>query len=153
MLCLVLLTSPAMAHKVVLFAWVENGMIHAEAGFGSKRPAQKCIVQAYTADKNMVYQGITDEQGQLSFPIPLPIVSDLALKLVAGTGHLGQWVIPENELKTEPPTDELSKKMAEKEKLEKPPSLYRILAGIGLIFGLALMVRWMKLRQTKANHD
>ncbi len=155
MVILILLTLPfhPMSHKVIVFDWVENGMINVEAGFGSKRPAQKCTVKAYNSDEKIVYQGITDEQGLLSFPIPESAPSDLVLKLEAGTGHAGQWTIPENELISEPSKSELTEKMVEKEKLEKAPTLHRIMAGIGLIFGLALMVRQIKKRRTKANHD
>nr|NJM02572.1 hypothetical protein [Desulfobacula sp.] len=42
--------SPALAHKVILFAWVEDGMIHTESSFAGERKARDCplIVQDET---------------------------------------------------------------------------------------------------------
>ena len=149
MLTLMGTPAPALAHKVILFAWVEDGQIHAQASFGSKRPAMNCTIQAFDQDHTRLFEGKTDDRGELSFAVPAGLSSDLVLKLDAGTGHSAAWTIPAAEL-TEPATPgDLEDKMTQKENLEKGPSFFRITAGILLIFGLAWIARRVKQKRTE----
>ncbi len=100
----------------------------------------------------LVHQGVTDTQGLYSFKLPEHPDSDLIIELNAGTGHSGQWTLPENELAQNPTPENLERKMAEKESLEKSPSLARIAAGVGVIFGLAFVAGWVKKRKRSANN-
>jgi len=147
--CLFIFISPAMAHKVIVFAWAEAGMIHIESSFGSNRPAKNCTLEIKTLDGTMVHQGITDNQGLHSFKIPDFQDSDLIVYLNAGPGHSGRWTIPKTELVGETTPEKIEKKMAEKQSLEKGPSSVRIISGIVIIFGLALVGAWIKKKQSK----
>ena len=145
-------STSALAHKVIVFAWVEQGRIHVEGSFGSDQPAKNCDIKVTGLNKVLVHQGITDAQGRYSFALPKNLDSDLVIEMNAGPGHLGHWTISKDELGAEPTPENLEKKMAEKQSLEKNPSLARIAAGIALIFGLAFSANWIKRRKRKGHN-
>jgi nickel transport protein len=135
------------AHKVVVFAWVEQGRIHVEGSFGSHQPAKNCSIKVTGLNKVLVHQGITDAQGRYSFALPKNLDSNLLIEMNAGPGHLGHWTIPKDELGAEPTPENIEKKMVEKQSLEKNPSLARITSGIALIFGVAFVAGWIKRKK------
>ncbi|MBU1344304.1 MAG: hypothetical protein KKE44_24480 [Proteobacteria bacterium] len=141
---LMLPASPASAHKVIIFAWVEDGMIHTESSFGSKRKAKDSIITVMDEKGLMVHQGKTDQDGKYSFKIPDHIQSDLILNLTAGTGHQAQWKLSRDELKIPPSQKDIQAAMKEKETLEESPSVFKIIGGIAIIFLLALAVKFSK---------
>lgn len=147
-----MMSSTSEAHKVIVFAWVEQGRIHVEGSFGSDRPAKNCEIKVTGLNKVLVHQGITDAQGRYSFALPKTLDSDLVIEMNAGPGHLGHWTIPKDELGAKPTPENIEKKMAEKQSLEKNPSLARIAAGIALIFGLAFLAAWIKRRKRKGQN-
>jgi len=140
-------STSALAHKVIVFAWVELGQIHVEGSFGSDRPAKNCVIKVTDSNKNLVHQGVTDAQGQYFFALPDTRDSDLLVELNAGTGHSGHWTLTKDELGVAPTPKSLGEKMAQKQDLEKNPSLVRILSGIMVIFGLAFAATWIKKRK------
>lgn len=147
LLVLCLGAGPALSHKVITFAWVEDGQVRVEAGFGKGRPARSCEVLVLDSEGSRVAQGKTDDQGAWSFPVPDPVTSGLEVLLNAGAGHKGKWTIPVEELRTAEnraasdananDTSTISAGLKEKQALEKGPSLGRILLGIGIICLLA----------------
>jgi len=148
---LIMSSTIALAHKVIVFAWVEQGNIHIEGSFGSNRPAKNCLITVTNPKGILIHQGITDSQGLYSFSLPDNLDSDLIVGLNAGPGHLGSWTIPENELVAKPSPENLKKKMAEKQLIEKDPSLARIAGGIAVIFGLAFVAVRIKKRKSDAS--
>jgi nickel transport protein len=145
----------AYAHRVIFFAWLENGYIHAEGSFPGKKKAQNCKIIVSDEQNRIIHEGITDEQGFYSFKIPDGVDSDLILTLKAGEGHQGEWRITKAEL-TEHSSSEITEKAEEsdRERAEKKvesnaPSTLKIIAGIALIFFLAGMAKLL-LRKKKA---
>ena len=158
------------AHKVVVFGWVEDGRIHVEAGFGSGRPAKNCKVDILDPAGSKAASGRTDMSGKFSCDLPGHAACDLTIRLDAGTGHLGQWVIkkeewmkPAGELDAGskdsagqkpdnqhagPEAQDLSQSEASPEetfrKMEAQPSWGTILTGVGIIFGLAFSAAFMR---------
>ena len=147
-----MMSSTSEAHKVIVFAWVEQGRIHVEGSFGSHQPAKNCSIKVTGLNKVLVHQGITDAQGTYSFALPKTLDSDLLIEMNAGPGHLGHWTLSKDELTAEPTPENIEKKMAQKQSLEKKPSLARIAAGIALIFGLAFLATWIKRRKRKGHN-
>lgn len=143
-ICAVIFINPAFAHKVIIFAWVEDGIIHTQSSFGSNRKAKGCAITVVDEKGRVVHNGLTDPEGNYSFKIPESVDSDLILALEAGVGHKGQWKIPKQELVAESSEQDIPSVMEEKEKLEKGPSLLKIIAGIAIIFFLALGIRFFK---------
>jgi len=134
----------AFAHKVIIFAWVEDGMIYTQSSFGSKRKAKDCVITVIDGKGMVIHKGQTDQEGNYSFKIPEKADSDLILKLDAGTGHQAQWKISKNEFVTDYSENDIQAAMKEKEKLEESPSIFKIVGGIGIIFMLALAVKFFK---------
>lgn len=139
------------AHKVIVFAWVEDGMIYTESSFGSKRKAKDCALIVVDEKGTVVHEGKTDDQGEYGFKIPDHIKSDLVIHLKAGTGHSATWRLPYNELVTPVDEEKLAASMKEKQKIESGPSLLKIISGIGIIFLLAFFVTFF--RKKKTTHD
>jgi len=137
------------AHKVIIFAWVENGMIFSESHFGSKKEAKNCNITVMNGEGEFVLKGKSDNQGKYSFKIPENIKSGLVLNLDAGTGHKAHWKISENELGNNPSDDNIKTAMETKAKLEENPSLYKTVKGIGIIFLLAMVLKFFKKGRKK----
>jgi len=129
--------SSALAHRVLLFAWVEGGMVYVEAGFGSDKPAKNCELTAFDTNQTMVFTGKTDEAGHLSFKVPRDYTSDMFLELNAGPGHKGRWTLTNEEFTAAAPFVD-SKTSPVHQALEKGADPMKIFAGIGVIFALAL---------------
>jgi len=136
--------SIAFAHKVIIFVWVEGGMIYTESSFGSKKKAKNCVIKVINEKGVVIHTAKTDPKGNYSFKIPENIDSDLILKLEAGAGHLGQWKILKDELVSEPSEQDISTAMKKKENLEKKPSIFKIFTGILIIFLLAMALKFLK---------
>ncbi len=66
----------AHAHKVIIFAWVEDGMIFSESHFGSKREAKNCSIRVMNGKGLLVHEGKTDNQGKYSFKIAITIFNN-----------------------------------------------------------------------------
>ena len=88
--------TPADAHRVNVFAWVEGNTIYTTSKFSGGRVAQKSLIEVYDSRKNLLLSGHTDATGAFSFPIPK--IDDLEIVLEAGTGHRGTWKINKNEI-------------------------------------------------------
>ncbi len=142
----------AQAHKVVLFGWVEAGNINIEAGFGGKRTAKNCVIKAFDTDHTLIYEGKTDDKGRHVFKIPPSFSSDMLLELEAGTGHKGSWTIQADEFTAVSNADSVqeSKKVSPVGKGIDP---LKIIAGLSVIFGLALVVKLMKARLKGGKDD
>jgi len=148
LIILILVPSLTYAHKVIIFAWVENGMIYSESSFGSNRKAVNSKIIVEDESGNVIHEGKTDTNGDYAFKIPNNVDSDLILKLDAGTGHKGSWKISKEEYKKLPSQTDLESIIKEKEVLEKSPSLIKIVSGIILIFLIAFGLKIVKRKRT-----
>lgn len=165
---LILFPLAAQAHRVIVFAWVEEGQIHVKGSFGKDRPAMNSKIELVTPEEVVLAQTTTDKKGMAVFALPQSIDSDLTVQLEAGPGHQGHWTLSQDELlaglpaKTPSQTPEQTSAAPEKETrvdtsheqeiedLEAGPSPYRIAGGIGLIFVLAFGVQTLKRRKAGA---
>jgi nickel transport protein len=82
-----LLFSPGVAfsHKVNLFAYQEDGNIFTESYFGDGTPCRGAAVRASDENGTVVAEGITDEEGNFSFPYGQG--GKLRIVLRASMGH------------------------------------------------------------------
>ena len=90
------ISSPAIAHKVTIFAWVEGDTVYTQSKFGGGRKAKHAVVEVYDAKGDKLLDGKTDENGEFSFKLPKK--AELKIVLLAGTGHRGEWRIPLKEI-------------------------------------------------------
>ena len=87
---------PAFAHKVIIFAWVEGDTVFTESKFSGGKKAINAQVQVFDREDKQLLEGKTNNKGEFSFKIPK--LTDLRIVLTAGTGHKGEWTIPESEI-------------------------------------------------------
>lgn len=90
------LTGTAMAHKVMVFAWVEGDTVYGESKFSGGTRAKGAQVIVLNAEGEELLQTRTDENGEFSFKVPEN--TELLIKLNAGMGHQAEWTIPLEEL-------------------------------------------------------
>ena len=89
-------TGPVMAHRAIIFAWVEGEKIFTESKFSSGRPVNQGDIIVSDLEGNQLLKGKSDDQGKFSFIIPKKTAMKIVLR--AGTGHRGEWVIPLKEI-------------------------------------------------------
>ncbi len=85
-----------MAHRAIIFAWVEGEKIFTESKFSGGRPVKQGDIIVYDLEGNQLLKGKTDDQGEFSFVIPKKTAMKIVLQ--AGMGHRGEWVIPLKEI-------------------------------------------------------
>ena len=61
LLVIIISTSPAVAHKVNIFAWVDGDRIYTESKFSGGRRAKNATVEVYDNQGNRLLEGKTDE--------------------------------------------------------------------------------------------
>ena len=156
---------PALAHKVMIFAWVEGDTVFTESKFSGGKKAINAPVVIFDKDGKKLLEGKTDNKGEFSFKIPK--LTDLRIVLNAAMGHKAEWTVPESEIRevgnivekksaqvSGPIGIGLSKEEVKKivedsldkklrpivrmmtESKNNEPSLTEIIGGIGYIFGL-----------------
>lgn len=88
--------TPAFAHKVTIFAWVEGDTIYTQSKFSGGKKAKGSLVTVFDMQGNRLLEGTTDEKGEFSFKIPKK--TGLKVVLKASMGHMAEWKIPVEEM-------------------------------------------------------
>ena len=88
---------PALAHKVMIFAWVEGDTVFTESKFSGGKKVIHAPVVIFDKDGKKLLEGKTDNKGEFSFKIPK--ISDLRIVLNATMGHKAEWTVPESEVR------------------------------------------------------
>ncbi len=88
--------TPALAHKVTIFAWVEGDTVHTQSKFSGGKKAKGAPVTVFDTEGNKLIEGKTDKNGEFSFKIPKK--SGLKVVLHAAMGHAAEWIIPVEEI-------------------------------------------------------
>jgi nickel transport protein len=94
---LVLIGAPCLAHKVIIFAWIEGDRVFTESKFSGGRKAASAKVTVFDREGTQLLEGKTDEKGEFSFKVPK--LTDLRIILTAGAGHRAEWTITESEIR------------------------------------------------------
>ncbi len=95
-LMMVVFITPALAHKVRVFAMVEGDLIKGYGYFSKSSRAQNCPVDFFGPKGEKMGRATTDQQGNFSFKPK--IKCDHRLVLNAGEGHQGEFLIQAAEL-------------------------------------------------------
>jgi nickel transport protein len=90
-------TTPALAHRVLVFAYAEGDTIHTESKFIPNTPMRqgKILVLDQKTGK-VLLTGQTDDQGKFSGKIPAEAAAqklDLMIVAEAAMGHRGEWLL------------------------------------------------------------
>jgi nickel transport protein len=88
---------PALAHRVLIFAYAEGDTIRTESKFVPNDPVRqgKILVIDQKTGKELL-TGQTDNQGKFFFKIPAEAVAqkmDLKIVVEAAMGHRGEWLL------------------------------------------------------------
>jgi nickel transport protein len=89
------LTTPALAHRVLIFAFTEGDMVHTESKFVPNTPVKqgKILVLDAKSDKELL-TGQTDDKGKFSFKMPPEAQkADLKIVIEASMGHRGEFLL------------------------------------------------------------
>jgi len=131
-------TSPVWAHKVYVFAWVENGTVYTESNFGGHHPVHGGAIKVVDQKGQVLLQGKTDDHGKFNFAVPSKVTSDLLIKLDATMGHQAHWTLTRAELTAtgEKAKKELNQAMKEKAVVEAGPSMAAVATGMAVIFSI-----------------
>jgi nickel transport protein len=86
----------ALAHKVLLTAYVEGNTVFVEGGFSDGTLCKNARIEVFDPSGKKLLEGKTNEDGEFSFK-PFQ-KTDLKLVLNAGMGHRGEYTVPADEL-------------------------------------------------------
>jgi len=92
-----IVSHPAYAHRVTVFAWIDGDRIQTQSKFSGGRPAKGAIVEVYDESGAMLLSGSSDSKGGFSFKPPQ--ITGLKILLRAGSGHQGSWTLSREEIK------------------------------------------------------
>lgn len=99
---ILLAITPALAHRVNLFAYVEGDTVYTESYFSKKRKVHKGKLEIFsTKTGEEILKGVTDNSGNFNFPIPDAIKNDrsgLLINLYASEGHRAIWTLSVDEI-------------------------------------------------------
>jgi nickel transport protein len=97
LLALAIAAPPALAHRLLVFAYSEGNTIHTESTLIPNTPVRQGQVQVLAAPSGKVLlTGTTNDQGKFSFAIPPEAAAqqmDLKVAVEAAMGHRGEWLL------------------------------------------------------------
>ncbi len=168
--------SPALAHKVTVFAWVEGDKVFTQSKFSGGKKVNAGKIEVFDQNDKKVLEGTTDNTGQFSFTRPKGATA-LKVLLTAGMGHTNFWMIPAEEIggggsatqfttpaPPAPPTDDIHldavaveaivARVVERELAPVKAQLAQeawglrdILSGVGYIIGLMGLASYINYRK------
>ena len=84
--------SQALAHRLSVFAYEEQGNLQVESFFSGNRPSRNCPVTLTAPGSTKVLaQGKTNDAGKATFPLPAK-GGDVQVTVNCGDGHRGEWL-------------------------------------------------------------
>lgn len=104
LLCLglFLAASPALAHRVNIFAFVDGDAVMVECGYNRSQKVRQGTVEVFDAESGeKLLQGLTDDKGVFRFPLSngmLRAGHALRVRIIAGEGHQNEWIVEADEL-------------------------------------------------------
>jgi nickel transport protein len=87
--------SPALAHNVNIFAYVEGDRVYTESYFNDGKKCVHSEITVFDSAGTRLLEGTTNQDGEFSFLAPSK--TDLRIVLNAGMGHQNEYVLPASE--------------------------------------------------------
>ena len=136
------------AHKVYVFAYVENGTVHTESGFSGNKPVSDGKLIVKDQKGNTLLTGRPDEKGKFSFAVPEGLETGLLITLEAGTGHKASWTVKPEEIQgAENGKSSKNKAVERKKEKIRDPGIFNIAAGIVLIFASFFALSYIRKKR------
>lgn len=92
----IFMAQPAMAHKVNIFAYAEDGKIYTESYFPDGLPVKNGTIEVLDSKGKIVHKGISDAEGKYVFPVP--VHDDLTININASMGHKNSFILKKDEI-------------------------------------------------------
>lgn len=89
-------SSPTLAHKLNMFAYVEGDQVFVEGYFADGKKAKNSEIAVLQNDGKVLVESKTNEEGQFSFPVKEK--TDLKIVLNAGLGHQTDYLLTAAEI-------------------------------------------------------
>ncbi len=149
---LIFIARAALAHKILVDCLVkEEGTVQIEAFFPDGSPAKKVKVEVFRSDGSLFIEGKTDTEGRFFLHPGRP----LGPWRVVVTGTMGHAAETQFELTGEvkekegPEKAAVSKPEAKRLAHKEATPWFKIIAGLGFIFGLSSFIFILKLRSER----
>lgn len=140
---------PVQAHKVSVFAYVEEGIVKGETAFSGGKEVKNGNISVLNAASGSELLSLqTDSQGLFAFPVPEEAQAagfDLKIVLVAGEAHRGEWVLTAADYQNVEGTVESATPAA-----DTGVQLFDILAGLALILGGGAVIALIRSKRKEA---
>jgi nickel transport protein len=159
-----MLSNSAMAHKVNLFCYFEEGYLVGEGYYSRGRPAQNSLIEIYSlANGSLLSKTQTDSTG--TFKVQLTGPESVKVVIHAGQGHRSEFIVnrssdePLEQIKSSTaeahlPTHQdplienqisaLEQRLMALEQRQTAPNPVDIVAGIGCITGMFSLIYLIK---------
>jgi len=140
LICAFCIVQDADAHKVNIYAYAEDGMIHSESYFVDGTKCKNSLIEVLDKKTGArLLEGKTDEDGKFSFKIPS--VTSLKLVLHASMGHQNEYTLGEDEVREsmgdkQPPKENKDKAKSFPQPAENSVKADKSLAGNGALRGV-----------------
>ncbi len=89
-------STPCMAHRVNLFAWLEGDTVFTESFFSDGTKSIDSRIDVFDPEGEILLTGKTDDNGRFSFKIPEK--TDLTIVLNASMGHRVEYILSAGEM-------------------------------------------------------
>jgi nickel transport protein len=96
LLLLSILGTPAMAHKLQVFAFAEGTRISGSAYFAGGGAASGSRIEVSDAEGRLLAELTPDDEGKFVYPAQVPV--DHLIRAITGDGHQAEWLVPAAEL-------------------------------------------------------
>lgn len=157
MLLLILMSCPASAHKIHVFAYVEGPMIKGEGSLGGGKKAKNAGVDMINnADGTIILTTRTDDHGLFAFPLDTVVQQkpiDILIVLNGGPGHRAEWLLKAEDFVS---SDQQNNGSSEVDPASRQnnseasyPPLKNIISGIICIIGLGALLAYTASRRKK----
>jgi len=90
------ISSTALAHKVNIFAYVDNGVVYTESYFPDGRPVENGAIEVHDSQGHKLLEGVSDKEGLFSFKVPKK--DDLTIVINASMGHKNNFILKKEEI-------------------------------------------------------
>jgi len=90
------ISSTALAHKVNIFAYVDNGVVYTESYFPDGRAVENGAIEVYDSQGHKLLEGVSDKEGLFSFKVPQK--DDLTIVINASMGHKNNFILKKEEI-------------------------------------------------------
>ncbi|MEN8232739.1 MAG: carboxypeptidase regulatory-like domain-containing protein [Thermodesulfobacteriota bacterium] len=90
------ISSTALAHKVNIFAYVDNGVVYTESYFPDGRAVENGAIEVYDSQGHKLLEGVSDKEGFFSFKVPKK--DDLTIVINASMGHKNNFILKKEEI-------------------------------------------------------